>query len=242
MADFVFADEYRLEPGPTRRFFEHFLKGFVHKHNNLIGVVQGFSGLILIDDSIPTEIRESTEQMQNAARVATVLNREVLGASGCARCEPGAVRLADLLPFWKSKAEEIAASSGVSLAFRVSETLPPVAGDSTRLGEVFFHLVRNACEASAGFPGSAVEIDLLAPGAGSNQGTVDLFLRNRSADLDEGALRRSFQPFESSKGSEHFGLGLTAAAVLAGDMGLRLGLRSAEGTVTAWLALPEARG
>ena len=58
--------------------------------------------------------------------------------------------------------------------------------------------------------------------------------------LDEETLRRYFLPFETSKGSEHFGIGLTAASILAGDMGTRLGLRSSEGTMTAWLAIPVA--
>ena len=41
MADFIFADNYRLDESPTRNFYELFLKGLVHKHNNLMGVIQG---------------------------------------------------------------------------------------------------------------------------------------------------------------------------------------------------------
>ena len=86
MADFLYADDFRLGQGPTRRFYEFFLKGYVHKHNNLMGVIQGFSALILFDDTINEEVRESAEQMQTSARAATDLNREILGATGCARC------------------------------------------------------------------------------------------------------------------------------------------------------------
>jgi len=238
MADFVFADEYRLGQNSTRQFYEWFLKGYIHKHNNLMGVIQGFSSLILYDDSINDEVRESAEQMQTSAKAATELNREILGATGCARCEAGRVRFSDILPYWKTKSEEICAASGTTFALTVREGIPPVVADSTRLGDLYFHLIRNAAEAAAAFPGSAVAVDLFPPGEAGQGPAVDLFIRNRSADLDAGALKRCFLPFETSKGSDHFGIGLTAAAVLAGDMGLRLGLRSAEGTMTAWLSVP----
>jgi signal transduction histidine kinase len=235
MADFVFADDYRLGRSPARQFYELFLKGYVHKHNNLTGVIQGFSSLILYEEGVDAGVRESAEQMQASARQATELNREVLAASGCARCEPSAVRLGDALAYWRDKCGEICTDSGASLSFQAPEALPPVFADSARLGEILFHLVRNAAEASGA--GAEVSVELRPPG---EAGMVDLLVRNGAADLDEAALRRCFLPFESSKTGRHFGLGLTTAAVLAGDMGMRLGLRSEGGVVTAWLAMPTA--
>ena len=93
MADFVHADDYCLGQSTTRKFYEFFLKGYIHKHNNLMGVIQGFSSLILYDDTINDEVRESAEQMQTSAKAATDLNREILGATGCARCDPAPMRL-----------------------------------------------------------------------------------------------------------------------------------------------------
>ncbi len=240
MADFVFADDYRLDRSPTRRFYELFLKGYIHKHNNLMGVIQGFSSLILYDDSINDEVRENAEQMQISSKAATELNREILGAAGCAHCDPAPMRLPDALPYWKSKSEEICSAAGTGFVLETRGNLPPLLADSNRLGELYFHLLRNAAESSAAFPGSHVAVDLFPPGEASPGGTVDLFVRNRSAELDSAALAKCFLPFESSKGSNHFGIGLTTAAVLAGDMGMRLGLRCAEGTMTAWLAIPVA--
>lgn len=238
MAEFVFADDYRLGRNTTRQFYELFLKGYIHKHNNLMGVIQGFSSLILYDDSINDEVRESAEQMQASAKVATELNREVMGASGCGRVEMGIVRFSDILPYWKGKSEEICGASKVNFSLNARENLPNVSGDSGKLGELLFHLVRNAAESADDFPQGSVAIDIFPPGEASPGSNVDLFIRNTSADLDTDALRRFFIPFETSKGSEHFGIGLTTAAVLAGDMGMRLGLRCAEGTMTAWLAIP----
>jgi len=240
MADFVFADDYNLGQNSTRRFYEQFLKGYIHKHNNLMGVIQGFSSLILYDDTINEEVRESAEQMQSSAKVATELNREIMSASGCGRIEVGVVRLSDVLPYWKGKCEEICVASSVNFTLTVRENIPALAGDSAKLGELIFHLVRNAAESAGGFSQGSVAIDFFPPGEASPGTNVDLFIRNTSAELGPDALKRAFIPFETSKGSEHFGIGLTAAAVLAGDMGMRLGLRCADGTMTAWLAIRSA--
>ncbi len=205
-----------------------------------MGVIQGFSSLILYDDSINDEVRENAEQMQTSSKAATELNREVLGAAGCARCETSPMQLVDALPFWKSKTEELCSAAGTAFALEAHPGLPPVLADSTRLAEVYFHLLRNAAEGAAEHPGGHVAVDLFPPGAASPGGTVDLFVRNRSADLGAEALAKCFLPFETTKGAGHFGIGLTSAAILAGDMGMRLGLRCAEGTMTAWLAIPAA--
>ncbi len=240
MADFIFADDYRLDEGSTRSFYETFLKGFVHKHNNLMGVIQGFSSLILYDDDISSEVRDSAQQMQDSSKEASDLNREVLGAAGCGRCEISSVNLSDILGYWESKATEICEAAGVSLHFTAREGLVPVAGESGKLSEIFSHLVANAAEAAAEVSGGSVAVDLFPPGEASQGENVDLFIRNSSVELSTELVVKAFEPFHTTKGSQHFGLGLTNAAVIAGQMKQRLGLRFADSTMTAWLALPPA--
>lgn len=175
--------------------------------------------------------------MQTSSKSASELNREILSTAGCARCEVSTVKLSDVLPYWKSKIEEICGDSKVKVAINTKDNIPPLPADSTRLGELLFHLVRNAAESAADFSLGSVAIDFFAPGEASPGSNVDIFIRNTSAPFDSEGLRRCFAPFETSKGSDHFGIGLTTAAVLAGDMGMRLGLRHADGTMTAWLAI-----
>lgn len=239
MADFFFADDYRLDQSPTREFYETFLKGFVHKHNNLMGVIQGFSSLILYDDSINDEVRESAQQMQDSSKIASSLNQEVLISAGCSRVDDGTASVGDLVTFWKDKAGEICQASGVGLIVNPREGLPRVKGDGSKLSEVFFNLVRNAAEAAAQVSGGSVAVDLFPPGEASPGNNVDLFIRNTSVEMSEADVKKAFEAFHTSKGSEHFGLGLTTAAVISGQMGMRLGLRHADGTTTAWLAMPK---
>lgn len=240
MADFIFADEYQLEQGPTRDFYEVFLKGLVHKHNNFMGVIQGFSSLILYDDGISNEVRDSAQQMQDSAKMASVLNQEVLSAAGCSHCDEGSVAISDLLPFWKEKATEFSQSAGVGLEINARDGLPPVKGDGSKLTEIFTSLVKNAAEAAAEVAGGNIAVDLFPPGEASPGNNIDLFVRNTSVEMSPEDVAKSFEPFHTTKGSEHFGLGLSTAAVLAGQMGMRIGMRYADGTTTLWLAMPQA--
>jgi C4-dicarboxylate-specific signal transduction histidine kinase len=238
MADFVFADAYQLEEGKTREFYETFLKGLVHKNNNLLGVIQGFSSLVLHDENLSKDVRESTEQMHEASKSGADLNKVVLQAGGCVTTTAESIDLSNLLVFWKGKCEDICNASNVALQFSAEEGLPTVRGNASRLSEILVCLISNAAEAASEFSNGTVALDLFLPGKASPGNNVDLFIRNTSKDLEESAIIKAYIPFESSKGNDHFGLGLTTAAIISGDLGIRLGLRSSEGTTTAWLSIP----
>lgn len=236
MSEFIFADNYRLDHGPTQDFYERFLKGLVHKNNNLMGVIQGFSSLILYEENLSPSVRENAQQMQDSAKAASDLNKEILTASGCAHFEAaiGSVQLGDLWPFLVEKCEEITTERDCVFQSNAKSNLPPVVGDAGYINEVLEKLVTNAAEAGKG----TVAVDVFPPGEASPGNSVDLFVRNNSPEISPETLARAFEPFYTNKAADHFGLGLTIAAVLAGQMGMRLGLRWDEGTFTAWLAMP----
>ncbi|MEM7696799.1 MAG: ATP-binding protein [Verrucomicrobiota bacterium] len=240
MSDFIFAEAYVLEPSITRSYYESFSKGFVHKINNQIGIIQGFASLVQYEDNIPESIKEAIDQIQSATAATSAVNQAALIASGCSAVDQGQVDLAAMNHFLKEKCEGIAAEANVPLQFDFREGVPLVQGDTRHLSNIIEHLVRNAVEAAKEIDGGTVAVDAFAPGEASESGHVDLFIRNSSAELSADQISKSFEPFESTKGSDHFGLGLTISAVLANDMKMRLGLRYAEETTTAWLAMPVA--
>lgn len=236
---FLFADHLVLDDSPTRDFYKSVLQGLIHKNNNVLGVIQGFSSLILMDD-VSKSVRDNIEQMRNASQTASDLSRVILTASGCSRvvCDP--ISLQELIPHIEQTAGECCEKSGVPLQFTTRPNLPLVLADGGKLSELLTELIRNAAEAAGEIPAGEVAIDILPPGEASplEDGRVDFFIRNSSEPLSSEAIREAFIPFHGSKSSEHFGLGLTAAGVLAGQMGMKLGLRHSEGTTTAWLSLP----
>ena len=241
---FLFADHLVLDESPTRDFYKSILQGLIHKNNNVLGVIQGFSSLILMDDGIDPSLRENVEQMKNSSVDASELAKVILTAGGCARVASESVDLGEFLPNIERKAREAAEASGVAVSFNAAPDLPPIAADSNRLNELLTELIKNAAEGAAEVPGGEVAVDVLPPGGASAAETnrVDFFIRNSSDDISDEGLEKAFKPFQTSKGSDHYGLGLTLAGVLAGQMTMRLGLRSAEGTTTAWLSMPVAEG
>lgn len=238
---FFFADHLVLDESPTRDFYKSVLQGLIHKNNNVLGVIQGFSSLILMDE-VSKSVQDNVEQMRDASTNASELAKIMLTSAGCARvsCEP--MNLGELLPHIERTAKERCEALGVPLQFTARPDLPLIVADGGKLSELINELVCNAAEAAAEIPNGEVAIDILGPGEASppEERRVDLFIRNSSADLSPEAIREAFVPFHSSKSSHHYGLGLTTAGVLAGQMKMRLGLRSTEGTTTAWLSLPAA--
>lgn len=241
-SSFFFADHLVLDESPTRDFYKAILQGLIHKNNNVFGVIQGFSSLILMDDAIKPSLRENVDQMKTSSIEASDLAKVMLTAGGCARVAAEKVDLGEFLPNIERKTREAGEEHGVAVSFNAAPNLPAIQADSNRLNELLSELIKNAAEGAAGIPGGEVAVDVLPPGEASSGdlNRVDFFIRNSAEDLDEDAIRAAFKPFQTTKGNDHFGLGLTMAGVLAGQMSMKLGIRSADGTTTAWLSMPVA--
>jgi signal transduction histidine kinase len=238
--NFLFADHLVLEESPTRDFYKELLRGWAHKNNNSLAVVQGFTSLILMTDDLDENTVESVQQMRNSALHNTSLSERVLAAGGCSRIAPQSLNLLDFLPLMESKFIDICKSCGANITMSLSAKAHPVTADASRFKEALLELVRNAAEAAG--KGGKVEVLLLAPGelSPAGEGRVDLVVRNSGPVIPEDRLPQVFKPFMTTKGHDHFGLGLTIAAVLAGQMKMRLGLASGDGLTTAWISAPAA--
>ena len=121
----------------------------------------------------------------------------------------------------------------------VPSEMPAVNADPGRLKEILLELLNNAAEAAAP-NGGEVALDILNPGQASplENRTLDIFVRNTGSQIDMNKVEQIFQPFHSTKDSSHFGVGLTTAAVLSRQMGMRLGVSSENNTTTFWLSVP----
>ena len=202
----------------------------------MFGVIQGFSSLILMEDGLESSLKENVEQMKDSSVQASDLAKTILTSAGCSRVTLDPVAIGSLLPWIETKSREACDKYGVELQFSGASNLPEVLADANKLHELIGELVKNAAEAAASQPDGKVAIDVLK--VSDEQNTIDFFIRNTSPDVSPEALVKFFAPFHSSKDpSVANGLGLTTAAILAGQMQMRLGLRSSEGTMTAWLCM-----
>lgn len=235
---FFFADHLVLDNSPTRKYLEVLVKGIVHKQNNMLGVAQGFSDLLLLNDNLDSLARDNIQQIKNAALNSSEINQVLPTLAGCAVISADAVDLGAFLPNVERKTRELCEGGGVTVQFNVAPGLSRIRADAGRLSELLDRLIKNAVEAAKTASGGAVMIDVRPSQA--QPGGIDFIIRNNGAAADPGDLSVLFVPFKGSKGPQNEGVGLTAAAILAGQMSMRLGIHSAGGVFTAWLCAPGA--
>ncbi|MFK5923111.1 MAG: HAMP domain-containing sensor histidine kinase [Verrucomicrobiota bacterium] len=238
-SEFHFADSLILDNSSTRDFYKNLLQGLIHKNNNTLGVIQGFATLIAMEEDLNEEMTENIEHMRSAITDSSELAKIILTAGGCAQIETTATDIKVMLPYLEQSLNSICKEIGATLQINPAPSLPPILADTGRFHDVVKELIKNAAEASVESGQSAVVIDILPPGNITSGDTqhVDIFIRNTCADIPPEKLRQVFNPFYTSKNNQHYGIGLTTAGILAGQMGMRLGLRSDEGTTTAWLSI-----
>ncbi len=238
--DFVFPDQIRTEGSATAEFYNQLLRGMTHKLNNMLAVIQGFSSLIMMNDDLDPGTKENLDHMKEAAQSASGLSERILSAGGCARINLQTLKLGDWLPMIDSSLRAPFSQHGVPFSINLAPNVPPVTADSSRLKEVLLELLKNGAEAAAD-AGGEVSIDIVPPGevtTGSDR--VDIFISNTGSTIPAEKLPTLFNPFVTTKDSSHCGIGLTAAYVLSGMMGIPLGLKSEGGVTTAWLQVPVA--
>jgi len=217
---FLFADKYVIDDPANAEFYHQLLRGMTHKLNNLLAVIQGFSSLIMMDDGLDESITENLGHMKEAAQNASGLSERVLPAGGCIRVALQDLKLNEFLPMVEDSLRGPCKSLGVPFHLSIGRNLPTVHADPGRLKEVMMELLRNAAEAAAA-NGGEVGLDIVAS---TDEGArrVDVFVRNTGSTIAPEKIAEIFRPFNSSKDSSHFGVGLTIAAVLTNQMKMRL--------------------
>jgi len=241
-AGYVTADRLQTDEA-TAAFYGELLRGMTHKLNNLLAVVQGFSSLAMMNDNLDASARENIGHMKNAAQSASGLTEKILSAGGCVRSNVQALELSEFFPNIDRALREPFLRADIPFQLNVGSRVPAILGDPTRLKEILQALLVNAAEAvQRSAAGGEVALDVLGPRQvpEGEPGRVDIFVRNTGSTIPEEKLQEIFRPFTSTKDSTHFGIGLTVAAVLAGQMNARLGVKSAENTTTFWLSVPVA--
>lgn len=228
-------------------FFSGLMRGLTHKQNNLLAVIQGFSSLLLMDEGLDSVTRENLEHIKEAAQGAATLAERILAASGCARLSPQTVRLDEYVPLMESAFRAPFSRLNVPFQIRVAPDLPPVRVDGARFKDLLLELLTNAAEAAAeaeaeGVAGTALMEVRPAEADGEEDGIAGagILIHNTGLPIPPEKLPEVFKPFHSTRDSRHYGIGLTIAAVLASQMGMKLAVKSEAGATTFRLRIPAA--
>jgi signal transduction histidine kinase len=179
----------------TADYYASLLVGLIHKLNNVITVLTGHSGLLLLEPDLKAEVLQPVQQMSRAAQLLSQCLDEAASMSRVTPLSPESVALSEVF-------ERVESPRGLSIVKQYDEQMK-VQVDLRKAKEVFEHILRNASEASA----KAVVVT-----AQAHSGLVDLKFRDNGQGIKTEVMRRAFDPFFTTRRQrDQFGLGLFKA-------------------------------
>lgn len=223
--------------------------GVAHDFNNLLSPIIGSLDLIQRRGMDGERTQRLIDGALTAAERAKVLVQRLLAFARRQPLQPAPVDIGALL---RGMSELVASTSGprIKLSIEVEDGLPPATADSNQLEMAILNLAVNARDAmpEGGRLTITAKVDhieqdpdtKLLPGR-----YVSLAVADSGVGMDEETLKRSVEPFFSTKGvGRGTGLGLSMVHGLAAQLGGGLELRSKTGlgtVVQLWLPVSEAR-
>ncbi len=194
--------------------------GIAHDFNNLLVGIMGNARLVI--DDLPGESRfmGPLEQVEEAARRAAELTRQMLDYSGKGRFVVDQLDITTLVREM-SELVEASISKKATIQPALQDELPSVQGDQTQLRQVVMNLITNASDALEGEPGTIAvrtglmyatpdELEAAVVGADAPAGEyVFVDVADTGKGMDVATRERMFDPFYSTKETGR-GLGLAA--------------------------------
>lgn len=230
--EFTYAPRLEISDPNAEAFYGQLLRGTTHKLNNLLAVIHGFSSLILMNENLEASEVENLEHMKDAAQSASSLSEKILAVGGCSKVTVQGVVTGEFIngldevmrkPF-KEKEIPFEIDPGVDLLH--------MSTDGSRLKDVIMELLKNAAEASAETGGGAS----IAFRPSADESRIEILVENTGSTI--GDMAEIYEPFYSTKDSQHLGIGLTSAAVLCGQLDVLLAGASVNGRTTFVLSVP----
>lgn len=227
--------------------------GIAHDFNNILTTIIGNAGLAKIDlppnSSAPTSLKE----IEQAAKHAADLCRQLLAYAGKAKFK---LRKLNLSQFVEKNMEflQLSISKKITLKYRLQPNLPPTLADPTQLQQILMNLVINASEAMHNQVGTItihtrllqLTPDLLneihPPNSLQPGPCLAIEIHDTGSGMPPDVLNRIFEPFYSTKFTGR-GLGLAATLGIARSHNGALHVTSQPNQGSQFtLLLPQAEG
>jgi signal transduction histidine kinase len=181
----------------TASYYSSLLAGLIHKLNNVATVLTGNAGLLLMGDKLPSDVRDSLEQMTQAIEQLCQTLNEAAIACKASKVNLNTVDLAALISAIESPID-------IELLHPDKKSLI-VTSDPDKLRAILHELCRNA--ASAGATRITCKLEA-APG-----GNFLVRFRDNGPGIKKELMPRTFDPFfTTQRYPDGFGLGLFRAA------------------------------
>ena len=224
----------------------------VHEVNNPLSIIKNYLkilGMKLSKQNIAQdEIRIICEEI---GRIANILS----GLTSLSEKKVGDVSPVDvnalISDLVKIRRESLAEDSGIEVHLDLKDTLPSVMTEKDDLKQVFINLIDNAEEAmpeggnlyiKTRYISSYLEGEAIPEGE-EYEGYVEIAIRDEGPGIPEDIKPRLFEPFVSSKGGDHEGLGLSVIYSIVKALGGTIACETEKDKGTAFqIELPISYG
>ncbi len=208
--------EAQLLQSEKMKTFGQFAAGIAHDFNNMLTIIQGHSGKLLTDDSLPPEAKESLTQVYSAGDRAARLTLQLLLTSRKNVMQPRLLDLREVVGSISKMLERLVGET-IRLHFQCPELLPMVYADQSMVEQVVMNLASNARDAMPN--GGVLAIDISEtfvaedymekyPDAVAGQ-YLKLQVTDSGCGMDEATRAHIFEPFFTTKDvGKGTGLGL----------------------------------
>ena len=188
----------QVEVPYTAPYYSSLLAGLIHKLNNVATVLTGNTGLLLMGEKLPRDVRDSLEQMTQAIeQLCQTLNEAAIACKGSSKVNLDTVDLAALISAIESPIE-------IEL-IQPEKKRVIVKSDPDKLRSILHELCRNAASAGA----TKVTCTLETAAAGNHL----IRFRDNGSGIKKELMPRIFDPFFTIRQyPDGFGLGLFRAA------------------------------
>jgi len=239
-----------LQLAQRREVVGQMAAGLAHDFNNLLATISGGARLIQEETRVGSPGEVSAQRIQSATTQAAGLVKRLLSL-GRREAEPVVLDLREPL---REAGDLVRASSRAPARLNINLPDDPIQieADPTDVLQTVLNLAINARDALDGGPG-AITITLEQPGEDDLQGPFmvghpDLargYCAIKVADTGRGMsseqVARAFRPYETTKGTDGSGLGLTIVSSVINRVGGALQLETAPGQGSMFTILwPEA--
>ncbi|HET7435746.1 MAG TPA: GAF domain-containing protein [Thermoanaerobaculia bacterium] len=194
----------------ANRAKDEFLATLSHELRTPLTAVVGWARMMKMGLS-PEEMTEAIDAIEKSASAQTQLIEDILDMSrimaGKLSLESDRVDLSAIAEAAITTVQPSAATQRVEIVTSFPRTLPPVAGDETRLRQVIWNLLTNAIKFTP--PGGSVLLRVA-----QNDKTVKLSVRDTGKGISPSFLPHVFEPFrqqDSSSTRAYGGIGLGLA-------------------------------
>ncbi len=215
--------EERLQRAEKMELMGILAGGVAHDLNNVLGIVIGYSEMLLMDANQPVSIRPSLEKIMNGGQKAAAIVQDLLTLARRGVSGREVLNLNKIIADCR-KSPEFEKLASYHPAVEIKTDLDPrlfnVSGSSVHLGKTLFNLVSNASEA---MPRGGVLIIKTAnqylgePIQGYDEVREGDYVVLSVSDTGEGIaaadLKRIFEPFYTKKVMGRSGTGLGLAVV-----------------------------